>query len=153
MANGAQLALALAPYALTVAQTVATKGATGLMAHAITRTSARERYARARLRVGHEIQRRKHTMSAVIACGGLGLAETKGHKIPPIWGLPGEAVAGVGALIAGEYLGGQMAKVSQSLADGLLCVAAYKIGRMAGGQAISGVAEDAKAFDALLAAT
>ena len=124
------------------------------MAHALARTTARERYARARLRIGHEIQRRKHTMTAVVFCGGLGLAEAKGKKIPTIYGLPGESVAGVGALIAGEYVGGSSGKILQSLADGLLCVASWKIGQMAGKQAmVSGTPEDAHAFDALLAAS
>lgn len=152
-ATGASLAIALAPYALTAARQVAAKGATGLMAHALARTSARERYARARLRVTHEIQRRKHTMTAVTVCGALGLADAKGHKIPSYFGLDGEAWAGVAALVGGEYIGGQSGKILQSVADGLLSVAAWKLGRSAGGKPAQGTAEDAKAFDALLAAS
>jgi hypothetical protein len=149
--TGAQLALSLAPYALTLAANAAGKGAVLMAGHSL--VSARERYARARLRVGHEVQRRKHTMTAVAICGALGVAEAKGKHLPEFMGLDGSVWSGVAALIAGEYLGGGTGKIMQSVADGLLSVGAFKLGRAAGGNPVKGAEEDAKAFDALLAAS
>jgi hypothetical protein len=148
---GAQLALTLAPYAITAAHQFAAKGATIMAGTSI--VAARERYARARLRVAHEVQRRKHTMTAVAISGALGMAEAKGKRLPELMGMDGTVWGGVAALIAGEYLGGDTGKIMQSVADGLLSVGAWKLGRAAGGSAVKGAEEDAKAFDALLAAS
>lgn len=115
-------------------------------------TKARETYRRSRMRAANEIAKREHTLFAVSASAALGLAEAKGHKLPVVMGLDGTIVFGTLALLVADNMGGSNGRVLQSLADGLLSIGAYKMGRSVGGAAISGI-DDGAAMDALLSAS
>lgn len=112
---------------------------------------ARETARRGRARAAQEIAKREHTLVSVTASAILGVAEAKGHKLPSIFGLDGTVVFGTAALLAADAAGGSTGRTLQSLADGLLAIGAYKMGRAVGGSAISG-ASDSEAIEAVLSA-
>lgn len=91
-------------------------------------------------------------MYSITAASILGVAEAKGHKLPSVMGLDGTIVVGTAALLLADSAGGSTGRILQSLADGLLAIGAYKMGRAVGGQAISGAGDDASAIEAVLAA-
>jgi hypothetical protein len=120
-----------------------------MASHALSK--AREIARRSRHRAATEIAKREHTLFQVTASAILGVAEAKGHKLPTVLGLDGTVVFGTIALLAADNVGGSTGRAVQSLADGLLAIGAYKMGRAVGGAAISGT--DATAMDALLSAS
>lgn len=124
-----------------------------MASHALAK--AKELARRSRLRAGHEIAKREHTMIASTAAAIVGVAEAKGHRIPTVMGLDGTIVAGVVSLLLADNVGGSNGRILQSFADGMLAIGAYKMGRSVGGQAISGADDgsnpDVKAFEAVLA--
>lgn len=115
---------------------------------------AREMARRSRSRASHEIAKREHTMYATLAAGILGVAEAKGHYLPQVFGLDGTIVAGTAALLLAENAGGGTRRLMQSFGDGMLAIAAYKMGRSVGGNAIKGAGDDndAEAIETVLSA-
>lgn len=109
----------------------------------------REGMRRSRMRAAHEIAKREHTLMAVAGSAVLGLAEAKGHRLPAIAGIDGTVVFGTVALVMADHVGGSGGRMLQSVADGLLSIGSYKMGRAVGGMPIAG-AGDAAAMDALL---
>lgn len=92
-------------------------------------------------------------MYSIAAASALGVAEAKGHTLPSVMGLDGKVVAGVAAMLIGENMGGSGGRALQSIADGLLAIAAYQMGRMVGGKPMSGVSgSDVSALEAVLSA-
>lgn len=123
------------------------------MAHSLAK--ARDLARASRIRAAREIAKREHTMYSTLAAGVLGMAEAKGHQLPMVFGLDGTLVAGTAALLLSEHSGSRTGRMLQSLADGLLAIGAYKMGRSVGGKAISGLGEasDVAAIEAVLSAT
>lgn len=108
----------------------------------------RESLRRSHSRVRVELSRREHTMVASTAAAAVGLAETKGYKLPSVVGVDGAVVWGTVALLLADRSSGDSQRMLQSLGDGLLCIGAYRLGRAVGGQAIAG--SDAEAMEAVL---
>jgi hypothetical protein len=105
-----------------------------------------------RLHHSRELAKYKHTMFSTSAAGVLGFAESKGHKLPAVIpGVEGEVSFGFAALFLASYAQGPTAQVFQSLADSLLAVGMYKLGKRAGSTEMKGVS-DAHSMDALLTA-
>lgn len=108
-----------------------------------------------RVRYGHEIAKREHTLFAVAASAALGIAEAKGHKLPNVLDVDGTIVFGTLALMGASYMGGRQGTFLQSLADGWLAIGSYKMGQKVGGATaikLEGLS-DAHSMDALLSAT
>jgi hypothetical protein len=102
-----------------------------------------------------EVARYKHTVFSTGTAAVLGFAEAKGKKLPPVIpGLEGEVTFGMAALFLSSYASGDTGRVLQSLADAMLAVGMYKIGKRAGVAGLEGLgaASDAHAMDALLSA-
>jgi hypothetical protein len=116
---------------------------------------ARDMARRTRMRATTEISKREHTMYATLAAAVLGVAEAKGHPLPQVFGLDGTVVAGTAALLLADHSGSSTGRMLQSFADGMLAIAAYKMGRSVGGKSIGslGDASDAQAIEAVLSAT
>lgn len=70
--------------------------------------------------VGRAAAGEKHTLTAMLAAGGLGLVEKSGVAIPTIGPLGPAATLGVAAWLYGRHSKSQTA---QHVATGLLCVA------------------------------
>jgi hypothetical protein len=115
-------------------------------------SKARELARRSRTRASHEIAKREHTMYSTLAAAVLGVAEAKGHPLPQVFGLDGTIVAGTAALLLADSAGSGTSRLLQSFADGMLAIGAYKMGRSVGGKAISGIAGDVEAIEAVLEA-
>jgi hypothetical protein len=116
----------------------------------------RQNMKQSRMRYGHEIAKREHTLLAVAASALLGIAEAKGHKLPTVLDVDGTLVFGTIALIAADQVGGSGSRFLQSLADGWLSIGAYKMGHTVGGKPLAeglGAVSDARAMDAFLSAT
>lgn len=107
-----------------------------------------------RMNAQREVQRYKHSVFSAGTAGLLGFAETKGKTLPVIIpGVEGEISFGVAALFLASYAKGDTGRVLQSLADALLSIGMYKVGKRAGSVEIkSGGVGDASAMDALLTA-
>lgn len=107
-----------------------------------------------RIQSQREMSRYKHTVFSTGTAGVIGFAESKGKKLPVVIpGLEGEVSFGVAALFLASYAKGDTGRVLQSLADALLAVGMYKIGKRAGMAGIEGLgATDAHSMDALLTA-
>lgn len=110
----------------------------------------RESRNRMRLRSAMELAKREHSIYAVAGALALGISEAKGHTLPTLGGLNGEFWIGGLAFFLADPIGGGLGRVVQSLADGALCIGAYKMGRHFGGKAIAGLGE-AEAIEAVLA--
>lgn len=121
-----------------------------MASHALAK--AKELARRSRSRAAVEIAKREHTMYSITAASILGVAEAKGHNLPSVLGLDGTIVVGTAALLLADSAGGSTGRILQSLADGLLAIGAYKMGRAVGGKSISGAGDDASAIEAVLAA-
>lgn len=123
------------------------------MAHSIVK--AREAHKNMRRRIAAEVEKREHTFTAFLVAGATGVYEAR-NKPLEVMGLDGTLVYGFGALLAGEYVGGRGGRICQSVADGLLSIAAYKYGKAfgkAGVPAVGDAGADARAMDALFAAS
>lgn len=108
-----------------------------------------------RMNQAREVARYKHTIFSTGTAAVLGFAEAKGKKLPAIMpGLEGEVTFGMAALFLASYASGDTARVMQSLADSMLAIGMYKIGKRAGVGGVEGLgaAGDAHAMDALLSA-
>lgn len=107
-----------------------------------------------RVNAQRETYRYKHTVFSSGTAAMIGFAETKGKHLPVIIpGVEGEISFGVAALFLASYAKGDTGRVLQSLADALLAVGMYKVGKRAGSVELKGVgAGDAHAMDALLTA-
>lgn len=102
-----------------------------------------------------EVARYKHTIFSTGTAAVLGFAEAKGKKLPAVIpGLEGEVTFGMAALFLSSYASGDTGRVFQSLADSMLAVGMYKIGKRAGVAGLEGLGagSDAHAMDALLTA-
>ena len=120
------------------------------MASAIERLRQSTRNSRARY--GEIIAKREHTLFSTAAAAGLGVAEARGHKLPQFLGMDGTLTVGVGALLASNAVGGNAGRMLQSLADAMLAIGSYNLGKTVGAQpAVKGIGE-ANAMDALLSA-
>lgn len=113
---------------------------------------ARDLARRSRVRAGHEIAKREHTMYSTLAAAILGVAEAKGHPLPEVFGLDGTIVAGTAAVLLAGNAGGGTQRLLQSFGDGMLAIGAYKMGRSVGGKAIGGIGGDVEAIEAVLSA-
>lgn len=106
-----------------------------------------------RMNAQRETHRYKNTVFSSGTAAMIGFAETKGKTLPVIIpGVEGEISFGVAALFLASYAKGDTGRVLQSLADALLAVGMYKVGKRAGKTELGGVAGDAHAMDALLTA-
>lgn len=108
-----------------------------------------------RVNAAREVHRYKHTVFSSGTAGLIGFAETKGKKLPTIIpGIEGEVSFGVAALFLASYAKGDTGRVLQSLADALLAVGMYKVGKRAGSVSVDGLGAggDAHSMDALLTA-
>lgn len=115
------------------------------------KTSARM----SRMTQAREVARYKHTIFSTGTAAVLGFAEAKGRKLPAVIpGLKGEVTFGMAALFLASYATGDTSRVFQSLADSMLAVGMYKIGRRAGVGSVEGIGAggEAHAMDALLTA-
>lgn len=114
---------------------------------------ARQQQRMTRLNFASKIARTEHTMFASAAATVLGLAEGRGHKLPTIAGIDGQIVFGAAALFLADNNSNGMERFFQSLADTLLGIGLYNLGKTYGTQnASAGGVGDATAMDALLSA-
>lgn len=99
------------------------------------RTSSQmaEAMKRARARAGAVAKSRQHSLVATGTAGLLGYAEGKGMKLPTVGELAPPATYGLAALAVTFLPVGPKAKqMAQSMADGMLSVAAHSYGYVQG---------------------
>lgn len=132
------------------------------MAHSIVK--ARQAHANMRRRIAQEVQQREHSFTAFCVAAGVGVYEAKNKALPtPMNGVDGTLIYGFASLLLGEQVGGRGGRILQSCADGLLSIAAYKhakamtlgkqVEQLSGMEIVGDAGADARAMDALLAAS